>query len=103
MSDRCHAWRYVDGPQLVASGKCVGTNRRNVRGYFRAGAALDERTGFGVDDAAGPFSVAVSSVFVICNLIDQLRIASVEKWIFNWYDNKVSVKADALVNEILQK
>ncbi len=45
----------------------------------------------------------VLAVFIICNLIDQLRIATVEKWFLNWYDKKVSAKADALVNKILQK
>lgn len=50
------------------------------------------------------FSVGVVlAVFVICNLIDQLRIATIEKWFFNWYDNKVSVKVDAFINNILQK
>ena len=50
------------------------------------------------------FSIGVVlAVFIICNLIDQFRIATVEKWFFNWYDNKVSAKADALVNKILQK
>lgn len=45
----------------------------------------------------------VLAVFIICNLIDQLRIATIEKWFFNWYDKRVSAKADALVNKILQK
>lgn len=45
----------------------------------------------------------VLAVFIICNLIDQLRIVTVEKWFLNWYDKKVSAKADALVNKILQK
>ena len=45
----------------------------------------------------------VLAVFIICILIDQLRIATVEKWFFNGYDKKVSAKADALVNKILQK
>lgn len=45
----------------------------------------------------------VLAVFIICNLIDQLRIATVEKWFFNWYDKNVSAKADAFVNRILQK
>lgn len=50
------------------------------------------------------FSIGVVlAVFLACNLIDQLRIATVEKWFFNWYDKKVSAKADALVNKILQK
>ena len=45
----------------------------------------------------------VLAVFIVCNLIDQLRIATLEKWFLNWYDKKVSAKADALVNKILQK
>lgn len=50
------------------------------------------------------FSVGVIlAVFLVCNLIDQLRIATIEKWFFNWYDRKVTVKADALVNKILKK
>ena len=50
------------------------------------------------------FSVGVVLVvFIACNLIDQLRIATVEKWFFNWYDNKVSVKADAIVNRVITK
>ena len=44
---------------------------------------------------------AVISVFIICNLIDQLRIATFEKWFFNWYDNKVAKRADNFVNKIL--
>lgn len=42
----------------------------------------------------------VLAVFVICNLIDQLRIATLEKWFFNWYDRKLSVKVDKLVKKI---
>ena len=49
------------------------------------------------------FSVGgVLAVFLVCNLIDQLRIVTIEKLFFNWYDRKVSVKADALVNKILK-
>ena len=44
----------------------------------------------------------VMSVFIICNLIDQLRIATLEKWFLNWYDNKVAMKANNLVNKILK-
>lgn len=47
--------------------------------------------------------VVVLTIFITCNLIDQIRIATIEKWFFNWYDNKVSVKADALVNKIIMK
>lgn len=50
------------------------------------------------------FSVGVVlAVFIICNLIDQLRISTIEKWFFNWYDNKFSAKADAFVNKVIQK
>lgn len=49
------------------------------------------------------FSIGVVlAVFVVCNLIDQLRIATLEKWFLNWYDNKISVKADKYVNRIIQ-
>ena len=41
------------------------------------------------------FSVGVViAVFVVCNLIDQLRIATLEMWFFRWYDEKLSDKAD---------
>lgn len=42
----------------------------------------------------------VLAVFIICNLIDQLRIATLEKWFFKWYDRRLSVKADKLVNSL---
>ena len=42
----------------------------------------------------------VLAIFVICNLIDQLRIATLEKWFLRWYDNKWSARADALVERI---
>ena len=45
----------------------------------------------------------VLAIFAICNFIDHLRIATVEKWFFNWYDKKVSARADAFVKNILQK
>lgn len=50
------------------------------------------------------FSIGVViAIFIVCNMIDQIRIATVEKWFFRFYDNKVSVKADILVNKILKK
>lgn len=50
------------------------------------------------------FSIGVTSaVFLVCNLIDQLRIATLEKWFFKWYDNRLSAKAEALVNKITNK
>lgn len=47
------------------------------------------------------FSICVVlAVFLVCNLIDQLRIATFEKWFFNWYDRKLSAKADKFVNRL---
>lgn len=47
------------------------------------------------------YSVAVVlAIFIVCNLIDQLRIATLEKWFFNWYDKKISAKADTFINRI---
>ncbi len=39
----------------------------------------------------------VLAVFFVCNLLDQFRIATIEKWFFSWYDKKLSVKADRFV------
>lgn len=44
----------------------------------------------------------VISIFVVCNLIDQLRIATLEKWFLNWYDSTFASKADKFVNRIIQ-
>jgi len=41
----------------------------------------------------------VLGVFIICNVIDQLRIATLEKWFFNWYDQKLSSRMEKIVNE----
>ena len=50
------------------------------------------------------FSIGVVlAVFTVCNLIDQLRIAIIEKWFFRWYDNKFSAKADAMVDRIINE
>lgn len=49
------------------------------------------------------FSIGVVlAIYVICNLVDQLRIATLEKCFFGWYDNNVSARADAIVNRILK-
>lgn len=42
---------------------------------------------------------AVFAIFVICNLIDQLRINTLEKWFFKWYDKRVSSKIDTFVDK----
>lgn len=48
------------------------------------------------------FSIGVvSAIFLVCNLIDQLRIATLEKSFFNWYDRKLSAKADKFVNGLI--
>ena len=47
------------------------------------------------------FSIGVVlAVFIVCNLIDQLRIATLEKWFLNWYDKKWSAKADLLIERM---
>jgi len=44
----------------------------------------------------------VLAIFIVCNLIDQLRIATLEKCLLNWYDQYLSSKADKIVNRIIQ-
>lgn len=41
-------------------------------------------------------------IFVICNLIDQLRIASIEKCFLSWYDRKLAIKADNWLNKLIR-
>ncbi len=43
----------------------------------------------------------VLTIFIICNLIDQLRIATFEKWFFNWYDRSLSAKAEMWINRMI--
>lgn len=45
----------------------------------------------------------VLAVFTVCNIIDQIRVFTLEKWFFRWYDNKVSSTADTIVNRIISK
>lgn len=50
------------------------------------------------------FSIGVVlAIFVICNLIDQLRINTIEKWFLSCYDRKLSAKADVIVKTIISK
>ena len=44
---------------------------------------------------------AVLAVFIICNLIDQLRIYTLEKWFFKWYDKKYADRAETFVGKII--
>lgn len=39
----------------------------------------------------------VLAIFIICNLIDQLRIAFLEKCFLGWYDRKVSAKTETII------
>lgn len=48
-------------------------------------------------------SFVVVSIFVACNLIDQLRIATVEKVFFHWYDTKLSSKIDGYISTLTIK
>ena len=41
----------------------------------------------------------VLAIFIVCYLIDQLRISTIEKWFFNWYDRNFSDKSDRFVNK----
>lgn len=43
----------------------------------------------------------VLAIFVVCNLVDQLRINTLEKWFFKWYDNKYADRAEAFVGRII--
>lgn len=43
----------------------------------------------------------VFMIFTICNLIDQLRIATLEKWFFRWYDNIMAARIDFLIQKFI--
>ena len=45
----------------------------------------------------------VLTIFLSCNLFDQLRIATLEKWFFNFYDRKIALKADSFVKSKILK
>lgn len=48
------------------------------------------------------FSVGVVlAIFITCNIIDQLRIATLEKWFFHWYDKNLASKAEFWINKII--
>ena len=50
------------------------------------------------------FSIGVVlAIFIICNLIDQFRIATVEKWFLNWFDSKIALKAIIWTDKIIDK
>lgn len=43
----------------------------------------------------------VLAIFVICNLIDQLRINTLERWFFKFYDKKYADRAESFVGRII--
>lgn len=43
----------------------------------------------------------VLAVFLVCNFIDQLRIATIEKIFFRWYDKNLSNRLDSIVDELV--
>lgn len=43
----------------------------------------------------------VLTIFIICNLVDQFRIATFEKYFFRWFDQHFAAKADACVSRII--
>lgn len=48
------------------------------------------------------FSIGVVLiVFTLCNIIDQFRIFTFEKWFLGWYDNKIACKANGFAEKIL--
>lgn len=48
------------------------------------------------------FSIGVVvAVFVLCSIIDWLRLSTFERWFFKWYDRVLSVKADSFFNRII--
>lgn len=48
-----------------------------------------------------PYSIGVVLVvFTVGNLIDQLRITTIEKWFLGWYDRKWSAKADTIIERM---
>lgn len=56
-----------------------------------------------IEELAIYYVGVVLLIFTICNLIDQLRIATLEKWFFNWYDSKVAIKADGLISRYINR
>ena len=47
------------------------------------------------------FSIGVVlTIFIMCNIIDQLRINTLERLFFSWYDKKISATADKFVSRI---
>lgn len=50
------------------------------------------------------FSIGVAlAIFIICNLIDQLRIATIERWFLNWYDGRIAFKANVWIDKLIDK
>lgn len=43
----------------------------------------------------------VLAIFVVCNLIDQLRINTVEKWFFKWYEKNYAERLESFVGRLI--
>lgn len=43
----------------------------------------------------------VLAIFFICNIIDQLRIATLEKWFFKWYDHILGSRLDRCIYRMI--
>lgn len=41
-------------------------------------------------------------IFTLCNLIDQIRISTIEKWFLCWFDTKVAPKTDDWIQKIIK-
>ena len=44
----------------------------------------------------------VLAIFIICNIIDQFRIVTVEKWALSLYDSKLATKAESWINRLTE-
>lgn len=40
-------------------------------------------------------------IFVVCNIVDQLRIVTLEKYFFHWYDKEMAAKVDMWLNKVI--
>ena len=41
------------------------------------------------------------TIYIVCNLIDQIRIATIEKWFLYLYDNKCKTKVENFISKII--
>lgn len=41
------------------------------------------------------------AIFIVCNIIDQISIATFEKWFLNFYDSKCKTKVDNSISKLI--